>query len=84
MKKYTRRINHFDEWTQSWFAVDITEYPFIESLCQNIAHILPKKIVYYCYVRFLAFATTHGEGENISPDNMSYSKAVEIWESYNH
>lgn len=28
------------------------------------------------------YSTFHGEGSAITPDKMTFSKAVEIWESY--
>jgi len=50
---------------------------------QKIAHWLPKKLVYFAFIRFWAFATTHDEGCKMTPDEMTWSKASEIWERYN-
>ncbi len=84
MKICTRNINRFDEWTNSWFTDQVTEYVLVNNIYQWIADRLPKKLVYFCYIRFMAYVTTHGEGEFMQPDEMSFSKAVEIWESHNY
>ena len=84
MKTTTRNINRFDTWSNSWFTDPVTEYVVVNNIYQWIADKLPKKLVYFCYIRFMAYATTHGEGERMTPDEMGFSKAVEIWESYNH
>lgn len=47
---------------------------------QFVAHLLPSKLVYFCYIRFLAHATTTDEGQKMTPDEMTFSKAVELWE----
>lgn len=75
-------MNKYDEYTQSWFSEVVYENDTINNIYQWIAGHLPKKLVYFCYIRFLAFATSHGEGSGITPDEMTFSKAVEIWESY--
>ena len=77
-----RTINKFDEWTNSWFAVEVEENETVNKIYQWIADKLPKRLIFFCYVRFMAFATTHGEGVKMTPDEMGFSKAVEIWESY--
>lgn len=84
MKKITRNINRFDEWSNSWFTDKVTEYVVVNNIYQWIAGKLPKKLVYFCYIRFMSYATTHGEGQKMTPDEITFSKAVEIWESYNH
>lgn len=83
MKKITRQINMFSVWSNSWFTEQVIEYEVINKLYQWIANKLPKKLVYFCYIRFMAFASTHGEGEKMMPDEITFSKAVEIWEAYN-
>lgn len=83
MKKITRQINMFNVWSNSWFTEQVIEYEVITKLYQWIANKLPKKLVYFCYIRFMAFASTHGEGEKMTPDEITFSKAVEIWEAYN-
>lgn len=50
------------------------------SIYQRIAHLLPAKLVYYCYIRFVANATSLDEGSTVTPDEMSFSKACELWE----
>lgn len=84
MKKITRNINRFDTWSNSWFNDPVTEYVFVNRIYQWIASKLPKKLVYFCFISFIAYVTTHGEGSNLSPDEITFSKAVEIWEGYNH
>jgi len=41
---------------------------------------MPAKLVYHCYIRFLAHATSTDEGRSMTPDEMTFSKATEIWE----
>lgn len=84
MKKTTRNINRFDEWSNSWFTDEVTEYEIVTKIYQWIADKLPKRLIYFCYIRFMAFATTHGEGQKMTPNEITFSKAVEIWERYNH
>lgn len=84
MKKTTRNINRFDEWSNCWFTDPVVEYEIMTRLYQWIASKLPKRLVYFCFINFMAYATTHGEGTMMSPDEITFSKAVEIWESYNH
>lgn len=79
-----RNINRFEVWSNSWFTDEVEENEVVTKMYQWIADKLPKRLVYFCYIRFMAYATTHGEGERITPDEMTFSKAVEIWESYNH
>jgi len=45
-----------------------------------IANKLPQKVVYACFFRFWAHATTFEEGGSITPDEMTWTKAVELWE----
>jgi len=47
---------------------------------QNIAHLLPSKLVYFAFIRFMAHATTHKGGTHYQPDEMTFSKACELWE----
>lgn len=84
MKTITRNINRFDEWTNSWFTDPLTEYVIVNDFYQWCASKLPKKIVYFCYINFMAYVTTHGEGKSMTPDEVTFSKAVEIWEAHNH
>ena len=84
MKKIIRKVNRFEVWSNTWFTDEVVEYEAVTKTYQWIAEHLPKRLVYFCYIRFLAFATTHGEGTQMTPDEMTFSKAVEIWESYNH
>ena len=84
MRTITRNINRFDEWTQSWFTNPVTEYEFMTKIYQWIAGKLPKRLVYFCYIHFMAYVTTHGEGLSMTPDEVTFSKAVEIWEAHNY
>jgi hypothetical protein len=47
---------------------------------QKIAFLLPRRLVYFCYIRFMGHATSTGEGKKITPDEMTFSKACELWE----
>lgn len=84
MKTITRNVSRFDEWSNSWFYDEVTEYELVNKFYQWVASILPKKLIYFCYINFMAYVTTHGEGERMTPDEMTFSKAVEIWESHNY
>jgi hypothetical protein len=84
MKKNTRNINHFEEYSNSWFTDPVQEYVIVNKFYQWVADKLPKKLVYFCYIRFMAYVTTHGEGERMTPNEIGFSKAVDIWEKYNH
>lgn len=83
MKTITRNVNHFDERTNSWFTDPVTEYVIVNDFYQWIADKIPKRLVYFCFIRFMAYATTHGEGTRMTPDEITFSKAIEIWEAYN-
>lgn len=84
MKTITRNVNRFDEWSNSWFTDPVEEYVIVNNVFQWIADKLPKKLVYFCYIRFMTYVTTHGEGEFMTPDEIGFSKAVEIWEAHNY
>ncbi len=84
MKKITRRINRFSEWSNSWFIDEVEEYVLVNDIYQWVASKLPKKLIYFCYINFMAYVTTHGEGIRMTPDEITFSKAVEIWESHNN
>lgn len=82
MRKITRWVDKYEEYTGSWFKDPVVEYEFVTELYQWLARKLPKRFVLMCYIQVIAFATTHGEGTKITPDEMTFSKAVKIWESY--
>ena len=84
MKKLTRNIDRSDSWSNSWFSDQVTEYVVVTKVYQCIAGKLPKRLLYLCYMQFMAYVTTHGEGSKLSPNEITFDKAVEIWESYNH
>ena len=84
MKITTRKINRFDEWTNSWFTDEVTEYEAVNKFYQWVANLLPRKLVFFCYMQFMAYVTTHGEGERMTQDEVGFSKAIEIWESHNY
>ena len=77
-----RNINHFDNYTNSWFTDEVYENEFVTKFYQFIANLLPRRLIYFCYIRLMAFATTHGEGIYMQPDQITFSKAIEIWEQY--
>lgn len=47
---------------------------------EKIAWMLPKKVVYFAFIRFWAHATSYKEGQTMTPDEMSWTKAIELWE----
>jgi hypothetical protein len=84
MKKMVRNINRFDDWSNSWFTDEVTEYEIATKIYQWIAKKLPKRLIYFCYIRFMSFASTHGSGCKKSPNDICFDEAVDIWESHNH
>lgn len=49
--------------------------------CQWLANILPKRIVYFAYIRLLAHATT-GKYSHLRPDEVDWSDALKAWEEH--
>jgi hypothetical protein len=83
MKKITRNITKYDEYTESYFTEEVVEYEIVTKFYQWLARKFPRRLIYFCYIEFMAFCTTHGEGTSITPDDMIFSKATKIWETYN-
>lgn len=54
----------------------------MEKLYQWVAYRLPQRLVYFVFIRFWANATTIDEGRNMTPDEMTWTKAIELWERY--
>ena len=54
----------------------------MDNFYQFIANVLPPKVVYLAYIRLMAFASTHDEGATMSPDQISFSTATDIWGRY--
>lgn len=52
----------------------------MEKIYQKIAWLLPQRLVYFAFIRFWANATTFEEGSKITPDEMTWAKAIELWE----
>jgi hypothetical protein len=52
----------------------------MDKLYFKIAYWLPPKLIYFCYIRFMAHATTWKEGSTMTPDEIGFSKAIEFWE----
>lgn len=46
----------------------------------KIAWLLPQRVVFYAFFRFWGLATNFEEGSKMSPDEMTWSKAIELWE----
>ena len=83
MKKITRNITKYDEYTESYFKEEVVEYRFIVEFYRWLSYRLPKRLVYFCFINFIGFCTTHGEGTSMTPDEITFSKAIKIWETYN-
>jgi hypothetical protein len=47
---------------------------------QWIAGKLPPRLVYFAFIRLWAHATSTDEGQNMTPDEMNWTKALELWE----
>jgi len=52
----------------------------MDTIYQKISWVLPKRLIYFCFIRFWANATTKDEGCKITPDKMNWTKAIELWE----
>lgn len=48
-------------------------------IAQWIAYIMPPRVVYFCFIRFWAHATCTDEGGAMTPDDMKWTKAIELW-----
>lgn len=51
-----------------------------DKIYQKLAYFLPSRLIYFCYIRFMAHATTTDEGSRMTPDEMTFGKATELWE----
>jgi len=51
-----------------------------EKIYNKIAWFLPQRVVYWAFFRFWGSATTFEEGAKMSPNEMTWSKAIELWE----
>lgn len=51
-----------------------------EKLAQWIAWQLPPKVVYFAFIRFWAHATCTDEGAGMTPTEMTWDKAIDLWE----
>ena len=78
-----RIISEYDEYTDSWFVREVEESEIMYKFYEWLAYKLPTRLVYFCYIRFMAFVTTRDEGEKLSPDEMTFSLANDIWQRYN-
>ena len=50
-----------------------------ERFCQWLADRLPRRVVYFAYIRLHAWVTTR-EFSNLEPDAVTWSMAVKSWE----
>jgi len=46
----------------------------------KVAFLLPPRLVYFCYIRFMSHATTWKDGKSLTPDEVTFSKATKLWE----
>lgn len=82
MRKIIRKINKYDYYTETFFLEEVKEYEFVTEFYQWLARKLPKRFVLMCYVQVMAFVTTHGYGVKKTPEEIGYTDAVSLWESY--
>ena len=54
----------------------------MDSFYQFIANVIPPKLVYWAYIRLMAFASTHDEGATMGVDQISFGTATDIWRRY--
>ncbi len=52
----------------------------MERLSRALAWLLPANVVYWAFIRFWANATCTDEGRKMHPDEMTWTKAIELWE----
>lgn len=50
----------------------------LDKICMKIAWWIPKRLVYWCYIRVHAYATTH-KYSNKHPDEVTWNMALEEW-----
>lgn len=53
-----------------------------DRIYQFLANVLPTRLVYFAYIRLMAFSTTHDEGCAETPDSIGFGRATKIWERY--
>lgn len=51
-----------------------------EKIYRKLAGLVPAKLAYFVFIRFWAHATCTDEGAMMTPDEMTWSKAIELWE----
>ena len=51
-----------------------------DKIYNKIAWLLPQRVVYWAFIRFWANATTFEEGAKMTPDDMTWTKAMYLWE----
>lgn len=47
---------------------------------QKISYYIPAKLVFFIFIRFWSNATTKDEGSTMTPTQMTWDKAIELWE----
>lgn len=50
-----------------------------DKIYRKISWWLPERLVYWSFVRFWSLATSFEEGANMTPDEMTWSKAIDLW-----
>lgn len=51
-----------------------------EKIYNWIAWHLPQRVIYHAFFRFWGHATTYAEGQGLTPDEMTWGKACDLWE----
>lgn len=51
-----------------------------DKIYNRIAWMLPQRVIYFAFFRFWGHATSYKEGGTMTPDQMSWQKAIELWE----
>ena len=51
----------------------------MEKFYQWLAFKLPKRLVYWCYIRVHSYATTTEEFKDKTPDEVNWHQALEAW-----
>lgn len=51
-----------------------------DKIYEKIAWLLPERVVYFAFFRFWGCATSFEEGAKMTPDQMTWTKAIELWE----
>jgi hypothetical protein len=50
-----------------------------DKIYTKIAWLLPQRLVYWAFIRFWSSVTTFEEGAHMTPDQITFSLAIDLW-----